>query len=43
MKCQMLRVDSRRIPEGDAMQGAWRFLQVSDDLDVNRTMNLFEF
>ena len=22
------------------MQSAWRFSQVSDDLDVNRTMNL---
>ena len=39
MKSQLLGVDSRQIPGGDAMQGAWRFPQVSDDPDVNRTMN----
>ena len=37
---QLLRVDSRQIPGGDAMEGAWRFPQVSDDPDVNRTMNI---
>ena len=38
MKSQLLGVDSRQIPGGD-VEGAWRFPQVSDDPDVNRTMN----
>ena len=40
MRGQLLGVDSGKIPGGDAKQTTWRFPQVSDDLDVNRTMNL---
>ena len=40
MESQLLGIDSKQIPGEDAMWGAWRFPQLSDDLDVNRTMNL---
>ena len=40
VRSQFLRVDSGQMPGGEARWSTWRFPQVSDDLDVNRTMNL---